>query len=312
MRSPLVANAVLVVPILAWGLPIPFLDSFFDRWDPIFSSFVRYGIALPVLYLVWRVTRPEPVPLKPAWVGWGPILRCGGIGLVGFTATYSYALDYMHPLTAAALSAATPVVAAVMARLFFRQPLGEGLGLAIVLAVIGGVLATVDFDQVDGAGFELRGGEPILILACALWAFYSLDTQRALPGVPQLQATLLTFIPSVIFLPPLWLILHAFGLAHWAPPVAEWQARDVGVLLWVTFGGIAIATVAWNYAVRLIGAVVATLYMNLIPLAALLSAMALGIEPRPLQLVGGAIVLAGVVQAQLRLLRKHRAAQRSA
>jgi drug/metabolite transporter (DMT)-like permease len=58
----------------------------------------------------------------------------------------------------------------------------------------------------------------------------------------------------------------------------------------------------------MIGVVVASLYLNLIPLATLLTAVLLGIEPRPLQLVGGAVVLAGVVQAQLRLLKKHRLA----
>lgn len=308
LRTPLVANLMLLVPILAWGLPIPFMDGFFDRWDPVFSSMLRYAMALPVLYLVWRLTRRAPGPLKPAWVGWAPIIKCGGIGLIGFTVTYSFALDYMHPLTAAVLAAAAPVIAAAVARLFFAQPLGEGIGLAMVLAVIGGVLCTVDFDRVGGAGFSLRGGEPLLILSSAIWSWYSLETQRVLPGMPQLQATTLTFIPTVIFLPPLWLLLHELGLAHSAPPVAEWKTEDVGVLLWVTFGGIAAATVCWNYGVRLIGVVVASLYLNLIPLATLLTAVLLGIEPRPLQLVGGAIVLAGVVQAQLRLLKKHRPA----
>jgi drug/metabolite transporter (DMT)-like permease len=308
LKAPVLANVVLLIPILAWGLPIPFMDTFFDRWDPVFSSMVRYAMALPLLLIVWRLTRPRPGPLKPAWVGWWPILKCGGIGLIGFTVTYSFALDYMHPLTAAVLSAAAPVVAAVVARLFFSQPLGEGLGLAVVLAVIGGVLCTVDFDRVEGAGFSLRGGEPLLILSSAIWSWYSLETQRVLPGVPQLQATTLTFIPTVLFLPPLWLLLRELGLAHSAPPVADWKTEDVGVLLWVTFGGIALATVTWNYGVRLIGVVVASLYLNLIPLATLLTAVLLGIEPRPLQLVGGAIVLAGVVQAQLRLLKRHRLA----
>jgi drug/metabolite transporter (DMT)-like permease len=248
------------------------------------------------------------VPLKPAWVAWWPIVRCGGVGLIGFTVTYSFAVDYMHPLTAAGLLAAAPVVTALVARFFFAQPLGEGVGLAVLLTVVGGVLCTVDFDQVEGAGFSLRGGEPLLILSSVFWSWYSLETQRVLPGVPQLQATVLTFVPTVIFLPPLWLLLHWLGLAQSSPPLAEWQMLDVGIMLWVTLGGIAAATVLWNVGVRLIGVVVASLYLNLTPLATLLTAVLLGIEPRPLQLVGGAIVLAGVVQAQLRLLKKYRRA----
>lgn len=309
MKAPLLANFVLLVPVVSWALPIPFLDDFFDRWDPVFSSMLRYLMALPLLWAVWRLTRSAPVPLKPTWVGWWPVLRCG-IGLIGFTVTYSFALDHMHPLTAAALSSAGPVITAAVARFWFGQRLGEGVVLAMALAVIGGLLCTVDLDRVDGSAFSLRGGEPLIVLASIFWAWYSLETQRILPGVPQMQATTLTFIAPAILLPPLWLLLHLAGLSGAAPPPAEWKASDLFFLLWVTVAGIVVATVCWNFGVRLIGVVVASLYMNLIPLAALLIALTIGIEPRPLQLVGGAIVLAGVVQVQLRLLKRQRLATR--
>ena len=66
VKAPLLANAVLLIPVLAWGLPIPLMDSFFDRWDPVFSSMVRYAMALPLLWLIWRLSRSKPMPLKPA------------------------------------------------------------------------------------------------------------------------------------------------------------------------------------------------------------------------------------------------------
>lgn len=312
MNAPLLANLALLVPVLAWGLPIPFMDTFFDRWDPVLASALRYPVALPFVWIAWRTLRRAPVPLKPNWVGWGPMIRVGGIGLIGFTVTYSFALDHMHPVTAAVLSAAAPVVSATVARLLFGRPMGKGIGLALLLAVIGGVLCTVDLDQVEGFGFVLRGGEPLFVLAAAFWAWYSLETQRVLPGLPQVQATLLTLIPAAILLPPLYLLLYALGLSA-APPVAgTWRDDDIGVLLWVSIFGIAAATVAWNLGVKLVGVVVASLYLNLIPIAAILTALLLGVEPRPLQLVGGAVVLAGVVQAQLRLLKERRQAAATA
>lgn len=307
VRQLLIANLILLMPVLCWGLPIPFLDELFDRWDPVLSSALRYWVALPCVYLVWRLGRRPGAPVKPAGIGWWPIIRLSTIGLCGFSVVYSFAVDYMHPVTAAVLTASGPVTAAVVARLLFGQPMRQGFGLAIVLSLVGAVLTTVDFDADGGATFDLRGGEPLFLLAQALWAWYSLEAQRLLPGVSQVQLTLVTLIPPVFVLPLLYVVLLPLGLAHLPPAWNEILGQDIAVQVWLGVFGVAVAIVTWNMAVKVSGIVVSTLYLNLTPVVAVLMALLIGIEPRPLQLVGGAIVLAGIVQAQLRLLHLRRA-----
>jgi len=56
----------------------------------------------------------------------------------------------------------------------------------------------------------------------------------------------------------------------------------------------------WNFGVRRLGIVVASIYLNLIPVISVLIAVALGYEARWEQLVGGALVLAGVAWSQVR------------
>lgn len=308
MNRLLLANLTLLVPVLSWGLPIPFLDELFDRWDPVLSSVIRYWIGLPLVWLLWRLTRrKEDGPLKPADLAWWPVVRISIFGLIAFSVVYSYALDYMHPVTAAVFSAAAPVITALVARFGFGEPLAKGYGLAILLSLIGGVLTTIDPGAVDGAWLELRGGEPLILLATVIWSWYSLASQRLYPGLNGLHMTTLTFLPVAIIMPLLYLALLAVGLANPPPPSETWRADDLGVQAWFGVFGIAAAILTWNIGVRLVGVVIASLYLNLVPIATIAVSYLLGKDPRPLQLVGVAIVLAGVIQAQLRLARRQKA-----
>ncbi len=307
----LVANLTLMIPILAWGLPLPFLDELFDRWDPVLSSALRYVIAFPFAYLFWRLTRRERGPLKPPDLKWWPVLRLSLFGLMAFTLIYAFALDHMHPVTAAVFSATAPVISAIVARVGFGEPMPTGFRLAVLLSLLGGVLTTVDPSVIEGPWIQLRGGEPLLFVAAAVWAWYSLSAARLRPGLHPTRVTILTLLPAALLLPLVYLACWALGLSAAPPPVSSWRADDLGVHLWFSILAIGAATIAWNSGVSMVGTVVASLYLNLVPIAAVGAAVLIGYQPRPLQLVGMAIVLGGVLQAQLRLARRRRSTLRA-
>jgi drug/metabolite transporter (DMT)-like permease len=72
---------------------------------------------------------------------------------------------------------------------------------------------------------------------------------------------------------------------------------------WMTIGPVILGFFLWHYAVRKLGFVVASLFLNLTPVVAILiTALAFAVYPTPQQLVGGALVLVGVLQSQLRRL----------
>ena len=58
----------------------------------------------------------------------------------------------------------------------------------------------------------------------------------------------------------------------------------------------------WNYGVRQLGVVVASLFLNFVPAFTILITTLQGRPPTTMQLLGGALVLAGVLQSQLRHL----------
>jgi drug/metabolite transporter (DMT)-like permease len=204
-----------------------------------------------------------------------------------------------------------PAINAAVAWIGFRQPLERSSLPAIGLAVVGGLVATYDPDGADGP-FALRGGEILVVAATACWAWYSLMAQRWLAGWSQLRITGLTVATGSVASIAVYIIAALAGLAPLRPAIPH-SALDVGLFSWMTIGPVILGFFLWHYAVRKLGFVVASLFLNLTPVVAiLLTALAFAVYPTPLQLAGGALVLAGVLQSQLRRLPLRRRAPASA
>ena len=304
MKHPYLANAALMLCVLAWGAPIPLIGDLLQRWDPMLFAVARFWVAVPCLALLWLALRTKGERFVPLGVRRWPILRLTLIGIVGFGISYSYAYDYLNPVMAAVISAASPLVGAVVARLLFQVRLAPGFAVAILLSLVGGALVAVNFAEWS---LELRGGELLLLLAIAIWAWYSLELQRVLPNITQLHATLLTTWPAALILPVIYLASWAVGLSEGPPAAEALLMRDFLLIAWCGVMGIAAAIVCWNQGVKWAGLIYASLYLNLTPVVAIISALVLGVVPRWLQLLGILVAIAGVVYAQLKRRRAIRA-----
>ena len=113
---------------------------------------IRYWIALPLLALAIRIGGFGA--LLPAGIPWRKVALIGGLGFGGFGGLYTIGVAHANPITAAILSAAGPVVAALVARFGYRVPLGPGTKPAVALACAGGLLAMVDWQA---------GGNPLVL-----------------------------------------------------------------------------------------------------------------------------------------------------
>ena len=93
------------------------------------------------------------------------------------TVITSYSIHYTklydafsHPVTAAVLAAMAPAISAVVAWAMLGIRPNRTVTLSLVLVAAGGVLATVDLSRVGA--FRLRGGEILIVLASATWAWF--------------------------------------------------------------------------------------------------------------------------------------------
>ncbi len=279
------------------------IEDLSARWDALTLGVLRYMLALPLVFLIatgsngWR-----PPPLRPEGAPLLRIVALGCFGLSGFAVLYIVALSFMDPGTAAVIAAMSPVTSGLVA-LFYGERPTRRLLVAVALSVVGASLAALDFDS-EGQLFKFRGGELIFLFAQALWAWYSLGCRRVMPNTKPPLITFATMVPGALFLLAIWLTTEGLGVL---PPLPqEVPTSDYYFIAFLGFGGAALAIVFWNIGVAGIGLLASSLHMNLIPLIVVLTAYALGIEPRWEQIVGGAIVITGVVQVQLGFLLSRR------
>jgi len=292
----LLANLGLLVVVVLWGSQVPVANNLAQRWDPFFLASIRYVAALPLFWLLLSVFQPRS-PAQPATAPRLSLLRFCGLGLAttGFAVFYMLGVAWANPITSALVAATGPIIGALVlwALTGLRPTLGVGLGLLAV--VPGALLITLDFSRQDVA-LELSGGEPLIMLALACWSVYSLLAQRWLAGRSQLRITAISVTATVPLIGLVYLGAWALGLTYgeFAAP----RGTDLLAFTYLVLGALLTAVTLWNIGVSRLGLVIAAMYLNLIPIVAVVIAMLYGIYPRPEQLIGGGLVIAGVLVAQ--------------
>lgn len=307
-RSALIGSLGYLAATVLWGLNLPLTAALLGHFDPFWLSPLRYGVAtlllgaMLVLSLGPRQLR-LPIPL------WRVAVM--SLCVAGFLVLYNLGLYRTHPMTVAALSAGSPVYVAVVSRLMTGARLERGFWGATLLTLIGAGIAISGRARAGGpaagAAFTLQGGELLVVLAICSWTAYSILAQRWFaPDTPQLRRTYLSTIGAMPWLLLFWGAARAAGLA--GPPNLEPGAVPVLQLLVAAVFCTALATVAWNIGVNRLGIQTGGLWQNMVPVfAVLISLLFFGVQPLAEQLVGGAVVLAGVLYMQWQRGRPARA-----
>jgi drug/metabolite transporter (DMT)-like permease len=291
----LLGHAAILTTAVLWGSLIPLLDILLAHIDLFALSMIRYDVAGLLLLGVVVITSGT------AWLRglpYGKILLLGIVGMAGFVTFYTLAIAYSAPGTAIVINAATPIISAIFAALVYRMPFEKGTGIAFLLAAIGAATSSLGG---EGARYEfdVRGGEFFLVIAAVCWAWYSINAQSWLAGLGQTQITAVTLAAGGIGVTAVFLVAAGFGAAH-VP--ARLPGDVLALLVFVTLGATLTGVVCWNFAVGRLGVIIATLYLNLLPVIGMITAAAIGRPPTAMQLVGGGIVIVGLAQLQLRRL----------
>ena len=296
------ATIVLLLSAIIWGSMIPVLGALAEHYDIWLLSGARYLFGLPVLWLAVHFSRPPAV--APGRLNWSRLLRLG-TAMAGFSVFYTFGVAHTHPATAAIVLMCAPIWATLLSRLMLGATTPQGFLATLVLVVVGGIIVVVGAPGRRSGSFGLEGGEIFLVVAQFCWSWYSIRAQQWLSDRGQIALSALTSTVASVVLAIVCLLVWGAGavaLPQRPPTVAEWA-----MIAWIGVFGVAIAVLLWNTGVSLVGVPVASLFANSAPVFAIGIAALFGHEPSWLQLIGGAIVLGGIGQLQLRQIRAARA-----
>ena len=275
--------------MVVWAANFIVVKDAIATLPPVAFTFLRYGLASIALLAILRwsegsVRLPRPDTRR--------ILILGGFGFGLYQILWTTGLQLIPAGDSALIIASTPVLVAVLAvasggdtltPLKFAGAFLSFLGVVVVIAA--------------GVGISLSGsavGSALTLAAAACWASYTAFAAPVLRRHSPLVLTTWATIGGTIVLFPL-------GMAQLLAPGAldlVAAGRLVPVVLAIAYSGIlaaAIANVVVFNGVRLLGPTRVITLQSFVPaMAVVLAYVFLGEPIRPAQVVGGAIIVAGV------------------
>lgn len=251
---------------------------------PVGFSFLRYSVAAVTLVaLLYARERSIVIPRGDV----AKILLLGVVGFGCYQILWPVALQTVPAGDSALLIATTPVMTALLAMSIGADTPNavKLIGAFVSFAGVGLVIAA---GQGVGLGASI-GGDLLTLAAAACWAIYTVFGARILRRHSPLVTTTWAIVAGTLFLAPVGIAqLATSDLSGVGPPA----------LLAILYSGTlaaGFANVIIFHGVKLLGPTRVTAFQFLVPaLAVVMAALFLGEAIRPIQVVGGAIILAGV------------------
>jgi drug/metabolite transporter (DMT)-like permease len=282
-----------------WGTNYAIIKSAFQQLDPHAFNAARMAIASGVFLAIIGLLRlrraPAPAhdldsvfrtPTRMTRRDW---LELAALGLVGHF-LYQYFFIGGLALTTVANSslmlATTPVVIAIISAALGYEQVGARHWAGAALSLLGIYI-------VVGRGVALGGGglvgDLMMVAAVVCWAIYTLGSRRLISRHSPVGVTGLSMaIGTLVYVPVMW---------SYVRPV-EWGDVTLGTWASIVYSSIfalGVAYTIWYAAVRQIGSARTSVYSNVIPIVAMLTAVLFLGEPlRWTNVIGATAVLVGV------------------
>ena len=256
----------MVITCLRWGFVAIFLASATSR---------RLVLAWPELRRDWR-----------------RIVLMAVCGFSIFNALFYVAAHHTTAVNIAILQGSVPIFVVLGAVVLRQTRVGAVQTLGIAATLIGVAVVATQGHLATVAAFRFNLGDGLILLACLLYAGYTLALRNR-PNIPSL--VFFSAMAIIAFLTSLPLLAYEIvtGTVQW--PTPEGWAILVFIALFPSF----LAQLSFMRGVQLIGPARAGLFGNLVPLfGAFLAVLILG-EPFALfDLVALILVIGGILAAE--------------
>jgi drug/metabolite transporter (DMT)-like permease len=282
MRRISPVDLMLLGTVLLWALNVTVTRYVLTHgWEPLAYATIRYFIAT-ALFWIFTYRRERSFRIARSDIRW---VALAGLLIFLNQMCFVYGVKLADASTVALLLGTTPVFIGVISYLLGLERLSNAFWIGASLTVAGVALVAA----AAGGGFsgDLKGD--LLAVATAFtWGCYTMS-------IAPLMRRYSPFRISALVLAVGWVPLALAG----AQQVAN-QQFDFGWTVWLCFayaviGPLFLTNILWFTAIDRVGAARAALFGNLQPFFAVFFALVLlGESLKPLEIVGGALIFAGI------------------
>lgn len=287
------AFILLVLVTMVWAGLLPTGKIALRGVPPLTIAAIRMVIGSTFLFLYARRDPVNNVSWNPRLVAIFVVL--GFVGYFGSVGCTYYGLQRTTVTNAALINAASPATLALLSAVFLKEwlPLQTlaGIGLSIVGVVI--IITRGSWEVI--AQSQYNPGDLIMLGTIFSWGIYTTYARRLMERISPLAVTTYTYIAGAFFL------VIASALSEWK----TWTPANVTLGSWLAIAyQTTTGTLAHFWfvdAVATIGPSRAGVFLNLVPVMAIVLAVVFLHEPlTPPHFVGGAIVIGGIIVAARR------------
>jgi drug/metabolite transporter (DMT)-like permease len=274
---------------LVWGGSIVAQKLALEWFSVVEVSVLRGAGALLLLIPLWWWREGGQAKVS---LGEAGILAALGLGVLGNHLLTLIGLRYIGAGAAGVIIGAGPAITAFLSSLLIRDvPFGRvWVGCAVSFAGVALVSSGGDLGRV---GQQPWAGALLIVLGLVSWAFYSIGSRQMMERRSPLTVNWTTLCFSTLLqVPLLWTDTRAMSGGMDAVPSSGWMALVYLIIFATAFG-----QQAWLYGVQGVGPARAGIFINLIPVSALVFSMFVLGEPIGVKEVAGILlILAGVWQ----------------
>lgn len=243
----------------------------------------RWALATLPLFLIAQVVE------RPAWRellrAWPRLAGLGIIGIGGYNLLLYLSLEHGSALNSSLINAFNPALIAIAAVVFLGARMSVRAVVGIVVAFAGVVVILTDGDPLAALREPPQAGSLLMIGAIVVWTIYTIGGRRG-PRLPPIAAT----------------AVQAGAVLVIMTPFAVWDGVDLpqtgagwGSLVYIAIGPSVLSYLLWNLALDRVPAPQAGASLNLITVFVAIGTVLVGAPIVPAQILGGALVLAGVL-----------------
>ena len=283
------ATLSLLAVVVIWGFNFTVSKWALRELPPLGFTAMRFGLA-SACFGAMLAFSDEGFALPR-----GSVLRLAALGIVGNTL---YQLAFILGLArttvtnSSLLLAGMPAMVAGLGAALGAERLSPAGRRGLVLASLGVVIVVA---AKGGVGFSERtlAGDLLTLGAVLCWALFTIGVRRLRTPLSPFAITAWTMIlgsPALVVagLPDL------MRLDWGAVSLLAWGGVLYSVLL-----SLVVAYILWNRSVRVVGSNRTAIFACMTPIVAMaVAAGVLGERPKPVQFVGAAMILGGVLLAQ--------------
>lgn len=281
------AYGALTMAAIFWGGSIVAQKIALGSFSPVEASVLRGLGALCILIPFWWWQEGSQITIsgKDIWV-----FTLLGFAVLGNHLLTLFGLRYIGAAAAGVIIGASPAITAFLSSVLIRDVPFRLVWMGCVLSFAGVVLVS-GVGNSPVAGEQPWLGGALVVLGLVSWALYTIGGRQTMNRFSPLTVNWTTLFLSILFqIPLLWTDQKVIIEGIQTVSAAAWSA-----LAYLVVFATALGQQAWLYGVKGVGPARAGVFINLIPVSALvLSALLLGDQIGVRELAGILLILAGV------------------